>query len=166
MNHFHIGLRTVKTCLAVFICFLIDYLREAGVPFYAAIAAILCVQKDMDKSFKVAKNREIATIIGAFAGALFLFIEQNILGFDEMLLRYLVLSLLLIPVIHFSVMIHQENSTFLSCVVFLSVTINHMDESPLSFAINRLVDTTIGIIVALSVNYLLFYLVRHLKKSR
>ena len=86
MNHFHIGLRTVKTCLAVFICFLIDYLREAGVPFYAAIAAILCVQKDMDKSFKVAKNREIATVIGAFAGALFLLFNAPLLLIIHLLL--------------------------------------------------------------------------------
>lgn len=59
-----IGLRTLKTVLAVWVCFLIGDIRQAGVPFYAAIAAILCVQHNMKDSFRVAKNREIATIIG------------------------------------------------------------------------------------------------------
>ena len=155
VKHFHIGLRVIKTVIAVFICFWIDYLRGSGMPFYSTIAAVLCIQKDMDHSFKVAKNREIATIIGASFGALYLFIEQNLISVDHELLRYLTLSLLLIPVILFAVNIHQENSVFLSCVVFLSVTINHAFESPLSFALTRLIDTTIGIVVALIVNYFL-----------
>ena len=155
MKHLHIGLRVIKTVIAVFLCFLVDYLRGSGMPFYSTIAAVLCIQKDMEHSFKVAKNREIATLIGALAGSLYLFIEQNLISVDHELLRYLILSLLLIPVILFAVNIHQENSVFLSCVVFLSVTINHAFESPLSFALTRLIDTTIGIAVALGVNFLL-----------
>ena len=148
------GLRTIKTCLAVFICFIIDLIRGDGVPFYAAIAAILCMKKEMGDSIKTAKNREVATIIGCIAGALFLFLEQEIIPIDDIILRYLILSLLLIPVIHFSVMIHQESATYLACVVFLSVTINHADETPLSFALARFIDTNIGMIVALAINWL------------
>lgn len=160
------GMRTIKTCLAVFICFMIDLIRADGVPFYSAIAAILCIKKDMHDSFKSGKDRFIATIIGCIAGALFLFIEQELIPFDDAWLRYLVLSLLLIPVIYFSVMIKQPNSTYLACVVFLSVTINHAQETPLSFAIDRFIDTSIGIIVALFVNYSLFYLAKIIKGDR
>ena len=39
------------------------------------------------------------------------------------------------------------------CVVFLCITATHgNDESPLAFGINRIIDTTIGIAVALFVN--------------
>lgn len=69
------------------------------------------------------------------------------------LLRYAVLSLMLIPIIKFSLWLHQEKGTFLMCVVFLCITLTHKgDISPVSFAISRIVDTTIGIIVALIIN--------------
>lgn len=73
-----IGLRTLKTVLAVWVCFLIDDIRKAGVPFYAAIAAVLCVQHNRKDSFRVAKNREIATIIGGICGMGFLLFEKSI----------------------------------------------------------------------------------------
>ena len=61
MNHFplKVGGRIYKTVVAVFLCFLIDAIRDTGVPFYAAIAAILCIQKTKEDSFQQAKNREI-----------------------------------------------------------------------------------------------------------
>ncbi len=160
------GMRTIKTCIAVFICFVIDYMRGDGVPFYGAIAAILCIKKDMKDSIKTGKNRLIATVIGCIAGALFLFIEQSIIPFDHELVRYLILTMLLIPVIYFSVMIKQPDSTYLSCVVFLSVTINHADETPLSFAVDRFIDTSIGIAVALFVNWALFYIMKVFKDQK
>ena len=42
-----IGLRMIKTSIAVFLCFLIYVLRnEQGIVFYSCIAAVLCVQQD------------------------------------------------------------------------------------------------------------------------
>lgn len=68
-------------------------------------------------------------------------------------LRYLFLSVLLIPIINFSVLIKREKGTFLMCVVFLCITVTHgKDESPLSFGVARILDTTIGIVIALIIN--------------
>ena len=79
--------------------------------------------------------------------------EKNIYRIPNDLLRYLFLSFLLIPIINFSVLIKQEKGTFLMCVVFLCITATHgNDESPLAFAIDRIIDTTIGIVVALLIN--------------
>ena len=50
-----IGWRTWKTVISVYI-FFIDTERKSGIPFYAAIAAILCIQKNRLESLKVAKN--------------------------------------------------------------------------------------------------------------
>ena len=48
-----------------------------------------------------------------------------------------------------------EAATFLMCVVFLCITATHgNDESPLAFGIDRIIDTTIGIVVALFINQL------------
>lgn len=99
------------------------------------------------------QNREIATIIGGIWGMLFLLFERYVFSIPVEVLRYAVLSLLLIPIIKFSVWIGQEKGTFLMCVVFLCVTVTQQaDASPVSFALNRILDTTIGIITALVVN--------------
>lgn len=39
------------------------------------------------------------------------------------------------------------------CVVFLCITVTHgSDESPLAFGLNRIADTTVGIVIALIIN--------------
>lgn len=84
-----------------------------------------------------------------------LFIEKNIYLIPCEILRYLCLSILLIPLISFSVLIKQEKGTFLMCVVFLCVTVTHgSDESPLTFGLNRIADTTVGIMIALFINHI------------
>ena len=86
---------------------------------------------------------------------LFLAFERYMYQVPINLLRYALLSLLLIPVIKLSLFLRQEKGTFLMCVVFLCVTVTHeKDLSPVSFAINRIVDTTIGSIIALLINHL------------
>lgn len=147
------GWRTGKTVIAVFLCFFIDTLRENSVPFYASIAAILCIQKTFNDSLKIAATREIATIIGGIFGIGVLLFESEIYCIPNDLLRYLFLSVMLIPLINFSVLIKQEQGTFLMCVVFLCITATHRnDENPFVFGISRIFDTTIGIAVALTVN--------------
>lgn len=148
-----VGWRTGKTVIAVFLCFFIDTLRENSVPFYASIAAILCIQKTFNASLKIAVTREIATIIGGVFGIAVLLFESKVYCIPDDLLRYVFLSVLLIPLINFSVLIKQEQGTFLMCVVFLCITATHRnDENPFIFGISRIFDTTIGIVVALSVN--------------
>lgn len=148
-----VGGRTLKTVVAVYLCFLVDVARNSNTAFYAAIAAILCIQRTPKDSLREALNREIATIIGGIWGMAILLIEKNVYVIPCEILRYLYLSILLIPIINFSVFIKQENGTFLMCVVFLCITVTHgSDESPLLFGFNRIVDTTVGIIIALIVN--------------
>ena len=100
-----VGGRIWKTVIAVFLCFVLDTIRKTGVPFYAAIAAILCMQRSQQDSIWQAKNREIATIIGGIWGMLFLLFERYVFYIPVEVLRYAVLSLLLIPIIKFSVWI-------------------------------------------------------------
>ncbi len=148
-----VGGRTIKTVVAVYLCFLVDAARNSSTAFYAAIAAILCIQRTPEDSLREAINREIATITGGIWGMAVLLIEKHAHFVPCEMLRYLYLSMLLIPIINFSVFIKQEKGTFLMCVVFLCITVTHGgDVSPLSFGLNRIVDTTVGIGIALFVN--------------
>ena len=86
-------------------------------------------------------------------GMVILSFEKSIYCIPNDLLRYLLSSILLIPIINFSVWIKQEKATFLICVVFLCITTTHgNNESPFMFGIDRIIDTTIGIVVALLIN--------------
>lgn len=148
-----IGARMIKTSISVFLCFIITMLRGGGIPFYSAIAAVLCTQPEMDDSLAKGKSRIIATFIGGFVGMLTLFFFQHYMSEGEDSLRYLIISLILIPLIYVTVLIKQPASSYLTCVVFMCVTVSHAgDRDPVVFALNRMIDTLIGIFVALGVN--------------
>ncbi|MDE6433045.1 MAG: FUSC family protein [Lachnospiraceae bacterium] len=148
-----VGGRTLKTVVAVFLCLLTGIVRKSDTAFYAAIAAVLCVQRTSEDSFREALNREVATVIGGICGMLVLVFERNIYCVPYEVLRCLLLSVLLIPIINFSVLIKQEKGTFLMCVVFLCITVTHgSDGNPLAFGIARIIDTTVGIAIALVIN--------------
>ena len=125
-NFCRIGGRTGKTVIAVFTCFLIDTVRENGIPFYAASAAILFIQHNFKDSLNAALTREIATVIGGILGAIVLSFEKNVYRIPNELLRYLFLSISLIPIINFSVWIKQEKEHFL-CALFFFVSQPRME---------------------------------------
>ena len=152
-----IGMRIVKSAVAVFLCFLIDRLR-GGVPFYSAIAAILCMQPDVTGSLKVGLNRVVGTLIGGVCGMLTLSLFVRFLPDPDSLLRYAVLSLSIIPLIYITVLLRQNSAAYITCVVYLSITVAHgVDLVPYAFALNRVLDTLIGIAVSLGVNLLPFW---------
>src|SRR5665647_1767963 len=96
-----IGMRIIKTCIAVYICFLIYMLRgEQGAPFYSAIAAILCMQPYVSNSLKVALNRTVGTFVGGAMGMIVLLFERSFMPTDMLALQYLLVSLAIIPLIY------------------------------------------------------------------
>lgn len=61
-----IGMRILKSSIAVFLCFLIYYLTgEKGFVFYSQLAALWCIQPYVDKSLKNALQRTVGTFVGA-----------------------------------------------------------------------------------------------------
>lgn len=148
------GMRTVKSAVAVLICLCIGTLRgESGMPFYSAIAAVLCMQPDIVGSLKTAAQRTLATLIGGFMGLMLLLLERYVLPPLPLLLHYVLVAVAIIPLIHMTVMMKKTDVSYVTCVVFLSVVISHAsDLSPLLFSVNRMLDTLIGIVVSLLVN--------------
>ena len=55
--------------------------------------------------------------------------------------------------IYTTLLIKQGQVSYFACVVFLSICVSHgLEENPFLFAWNRILDTCIGILVALFVN--------------
>lgn len=148
-------MRIVKSCVAVFICLsLYPLLGHHGVPFYAAIAAILCMQPDASNSYRVALNRTIGTLIGGLYGIAVLTLIRTFLPPSWEIVQYLLIAASMIPLMYLTVLFKKNTATYITCVVFLSITVSHSDELlPYAFGVSRIVETLIGIFVSLMVNH-------------
>lgn len=149
-----VGLRMIKTAIAVFICLVIYILRgQQGIPFYSVIAAIFCMETDIGNSKSNAKSRTFGTFNGAFWGCIVLVMNTYIFKDTLILLKYLFISISVIPVIYTAVILKKQAVSFFSGVVFLSITVNHLsDSNPYLFVLNRVLDTLIGVVVSIIVN--------------
>ena len=149
-----IGMRIIKSSIGVLLGFIIYLLRgKQGAPFYTALSVLWCMQPYPSNAKANARQRTIGTMIGAFYGLIMILLEYYFLPFDNEFIRYLIISVLIIPVIYTAVVINKKNASYFSCVVFLSIVVNHLnDKNPYFFVFNRVLDTMIGIVLALIIN--------------
>lgn len=151
-----IGMRIVKSALAIAICYLVSFLRgSSGIVFYSQLAALWCIQMYLSNSRQNAIQRFIGTIIGAVYGLIFLLAEEKMsstAGKSEAV-NALVISGMIIVVLYTTVLIKKKQASYFSCVVFLSIVVNHVsDSNPYLFVWNRFLDTVIGIAIGIGVN--------------
>lgn len=148
-----IGMRIIKSALAVFICFLIYIIRGEGLPFYSTIAAIMCMQPGVSNTLVASRNRIIGTLVGGIFGMVLLVFERKYMVNLPEIYRFILISIAIIPLIYTTILVEQKQATHTTCIVFLSIVVNHAtDISPYSFTISRVIDTLIGVFVALAVN--------------
>ncbi len=150
------GQRILRSMIAVWLCFAIYFIRgRHGIPFYSVIAALQCLQPYNRDMHAVARKRMIGTLIGAAWGLAVLLLELELIhhGVPDELPHYLLLGLATGLVLYSAVLLKVPETAYFSCVVFLSVAVNHIgDENPYLFAFNRLLDTTLGVLSAEAVN--------------
>lgn len=155
-----VGLRMIKTSLAVCICFLIYFLRgEEGAPVFSTIAAIICMQPQVENSRQAAFNRIVGTLVGAVFAILIVYLVREIPWYYR-IFRYVVISLTIIPVMYVTVLLKKTGATALAGIVLLSTCLSNAGQPPIVDAMNRSVETIIGILVSLVVNGL------HLPRKR
>lgn len=149
-----LGMRIIKSSFGVFLAFVMYYLRgKQGAPFYTALSVLWCMRAYTDEVKSMAWQRTIGTFIGGFYGLLMIMIEKNTFIDYTEFLRYVLISLLIIPLIYTTVLINKKNASYFACVVFLSIVVLHLtDENPYIFVFNRVLDTLIGIGIALVLN--------------
>ena len=157
-EHRHwIGMRIIKTVVAVFLCGLLAFFRDAS-GFYSMIAAVVCIQNSAGKTIESSVNRMIGTLIGGVVGVLVVY-SLDTLGVLYMeLLRYAVLSVMLIPIIKLCLAIKKPGCAAMACIVFLCVTVNHsVGDTPAIYSIDRLFETLVGVALACGIDILLPY---------
>lgn len=80
-------------------------------------------------------------------------LKYYVLDLKEGVLHYFILSLFIIPIIYTTILLNKKNASYFSCVVYLSIVVNHLsDDNPFFFVMDRSFDTLIGIAVGLVIN--------------
>ena len=183
--HIHIGKRIIKTAITLFLALLI-YVAFLGLdnllnmshdnfkapskmytPFFAGIAAVYATHQNRKLSIKQAKVRSVGSIIGGYFGMIIVFLyeliainifklENHMILFE--LIKYVIVSLSIIPLIVITVKIKQVDAVVITCLTFLSVTISQRNGGMpvFQFATNRVFSTLIGVGLSLFVNSYLF----------
>ncbi|MDO4270958.1 MAG: aromatic acid exporter family protein [Eubacteriales bacterium] len=139
----HIGLRTVKTALAVALALLFADLRGSPAPIFAAIGAIVAMNRTIGDAFQSCLTQCFGILLGAGFGAVFVTL------FDDF--RYIGVGLGMIGLILLCVELKLQFAVPLACIVFVSICLSPADGAFL-YGANRLLDTAIGLGTALAVN--------------
>lgn len=151
----HIGMRIIKTVVAVFLCGLFAYIRKESA-FFSMIAALACIQNTATETIKSSVDRMIGTLIGGVVGIITVY-AMNDLGVIHLdLLRYLMVALLLIPIIEISLMVKKPGCASMACMVFMCLVVDPGDK-PAVYSIQRLFETFVGAALACGINMLLPY---------
>lgn len=155
---YKLGLRALKTAIAVFLCLLIAIIFNRSDMFFASIAAVICMQQTYDQTYSIGIHRLIGTTIGGAIGLGALLIMKYS-PYKEYL-DIILAPLCILVVIYICNVVEYKNSVVIGCIVTLSVILQHATLNAYTntflYVINRVIDTCIGIIIAMLVNKFLF----------
>jgi len=143
-----IGLRNIKTALAVVISVVILRIFSSESYFFAPIAAIMTMQNTVYSSFKTGLNRMIGTTIGAVIAIIAVELSVNVVVNSILIFVGIVLVIYLCNIFNF------KQSVGIACIVFLMIILYADNIAPIEYGISRLLETFMGIIIALGVNYI------------
>lgn len=144
----NIGLRNLKTALSVFLSILISNFVGLDYPFYAAIAALVCMQTTLEKTFITGKNRLLGTAVGALLGFIFASVFPTNAIFS---------AIGIIVLIYICNKLEWNDAISMAGIVFLAIMLNIKDNKhALIYSYKRLLETLIGIVVAFLVNSFIF----------
>lgn len=141
-----LGMRTLKTVIAVVVTSLFMKYVLGQNPFFACIGAIVALERTIETSIKAAVARNIGTITGGLIGMAIGSLTDNIL----------IMSLGLIPFIWLHNLIGRTESIVPGAIVYFAVFYLNSTQDAWSYGLIRIGGTLIGTIIALAINALIF----------
>ncbi|MFQ9966973.1 MAG: FUSC family protein [Peptoniphilus sp.] len=142
---YRIGMRTLKTALAVVIGLYISYLLDLDSAIFVSIAAVSTMKPSMSESLEDFKKRLFTCVFGVMVG--YFFSKISVVEY----LKPLIAGLGILLTIYILVVVKMKDMTQLSCIVFVASFCSNSDK--FYYATNRIIGTVIGIIVGVLVNY-------------
>lgn len=140
-----IGMRTVKTGIAVSICTLLaQYLVQN--PMFAGVGCVASVQDTVKGSLKLGFNRVKGTMMGGLVGFLCVLIKPG----DPILC-----GLGIMATIYGCTILGINSGIIVSSVTFLSIHLGIIESNPAYYSIHRVLDTSVGVVIGVIINYVL-----------
>ncbi|WP_308553710.1 aromatic acid exporter family protein [uncultured Peptoniphilus sp.] len=139
-----IGLRSIKTAVAVMIGLYLSYIFKLYTPLYTSIACVTSMQSSVYDSVKDVTKRGFTAVFGVTLGYLLSkltedpYLEILVCGFGVLLIHFLLKQFKL------------NRMASLSCIVFMASYFSKIDK--FQYGLNRVIGTIIGMLVGLIVN--------------
>jgi uncharacterized membrane protein YgaE (UPF0421/DUF939 family) len=139
------------------LCLAISFVLGRPDGFFSSTAAIICMQQTTDKTFDTGIHRLLGTAVGGTLGYISLIILQNFTDTQNVINVFLAPFLILF-MIYFSNVINHKASAQIGCIVLLGLLVDRDRSSLDAFfrVINRILDTSMGIVIAVLINKFVF----------
>ncbi len=105
------------------------------------------MENSIASSYKAGLYRLIGTIVGAFVGVIFIFIQPGnalLMGVGTLVLIFICNTF------------NWDRAVPIAGVMFSAIMLSLNNKNPLLYSFSRVIDTFIGIVIAVSVNYIIF----------
>jgi uncharacterized membrane protein YgaE (UPF0421/DUF939 family) len=152
-----IGLRNFKTALSATLCILLYSVFERD-PTFACIGAVSGMGCCLGDCWKSGGNRLAGTVIGGLMGmgVMVIFLSlPPLIPQSELLSKSPFLFVGIMLLIYISVLLRVGGAIIPGAVVFYIVTLNVTQDTYISYALNRMLDTGVGVITSTAVEALL-----------
>lgn len=144
-----LGFRTLKTMLAIALCLLIAFFADYEDVYNVCAVALLTMQITPKESIKLGLHRLIGTIIGGVIGTGMLYFSIAT-GVHPYILTVFAVGLTIFT----CNIINIKGASAISGLVVMLILITPLDVEPTYlFPIERTLETIVGIVIAVAVNY-------------
>ncbi|MDA9470115.1 FUSC family protein [Enterococcus sp. 5H] len=148
---FRLGMRTLKTALAVMLCIVLFKVLDRGAPMIAALAAVFSLRQDLTTSVSFGKSRILGNTLGG--GLAIVYILTKDLFSNDFLVELFLMPLLVIIVIVLSDGMNNNSGIISAIATLLLIALSVPQGESFSFALSRVIDTFIGTFIGIGLNF-------------
>lgn len=143
----------MKTALAVMLCILLFRFIPGSQPMIAALAAVFSLRQDLTTTVSFGKSRILGNSLGGLAAMIYLFIKQFF--HSDFAVELIVLPILVALLIIINDGINNNSGIVSAIATMLVVTLSVASSESYIYALQRVIDTFIGTLIAIVINFVL-----------
>lgn len=148
IGRFRLGMRTMKTALAVMLCILLFHVTDRGSPLIAALAAVFSLRQDLTTSISFGRSRVLGNSLGGLLALIFYYVQAFFN--NDFFVELFVLPLFVVLVIVVSDGLNNNSGIISAIATMLLIALSIPQGESFLYALNRVLDTFIGTIIGIS----------------
>ncbi|MGX7351159.1 FUSC family protein [Enterococcus canis] len=151
-GRFRLGMRTMKTAVAVMLTILLFHFLDRGAPMIAALAAVFSLRQDLTTSVSFGKSRILGNSLGGALSIVY-FVVQRFFD-NSFLVELLLLPTLVVVVIVLSDGLNNNAGIISAIATMLLISLSIPRGESVYYALDRVIDTFIGTFIAIALNFI------------